>query len=307
MRKKPKRVSRRPVVGIALGAGSARGWSHVGVLRTLIERGIRPQVVAGTSAGALIGAAYAAGRLDDLEHWLSSLTRTQVVGLFDVGGDGGILKGRKLFDFFARHFEDRPIESLDVRFGAVATDLANGHEIWLRRGSLLAAVRASISVPGMLAPVWHDGHWCIDGGLINPVPVTLCRALGAEIVLAVDVNDGLLELERPLAAADAEGAEPELAPNLLEVLERSLHIAQAGLTRARLALDPPEILITPSVGQIGFLEYHRAAECFAAGCQAVEKAGTEIERLLRLTPSSGAAGRSARAGGGWPSGTEARA
>jgi NTE family protein len=268
-------------------------------------------VVAGTSAGALVGAAYALDRLDDLERWLDHLAPRDVVGYFDIGGDGGFLKGRKLFDFFAQHVEDRPIESLALPFGAVATDLANGHEIWLRHGSLLAAVRASVSIPGMLAPVRHEGRWCIDGGLVNPVPVTLCRALGADVVIAVDVNDGLLEVERPLPPAVETDGDAPASPNVLEVLERSLHIAQAGLTRARLALDPPEILIAPRVGQIGFLEFHRAADCFDAGRQAVQAMAAELTVRLgeraAVTSSTGAADRSVPAGGAPPSGSAAPA
>ncbi len=187
-------------VGLALGGGSARGWAHVGVLRGLEKRGIRPDVVCGTSAGALVGAAFALGRLDEIERWLALLQWRDVVGYLDFSFKGGVIKGRRLFDFFAEHVGDRNIEDLPMPFGAVATDLSNGDEIWLRRGSLFAAVRASVSIPGFLQPVKLDGRWLVDGGIVDPVPVELCRALGADIVIGVDINKSLLDEDRPLGA-----------------------------------------------------------------------------------------------------------
>ena len=276
--------AKKKKIGVALGGGSARGWAHVGVLRGLEALGVRPDVVAGTSAGALVGAAWAIGRLDDFERWLDTLVKPRdLVGYFDFSLrgallKGGLLKGERLFDFFSTHAEDRPIEKLRVPFGAVATDLASGGEVWLRAGSLQAAVRASVSIPGLLKPVWADGRWCVDGSLANPVPVTLCRALGADVVLAVDVNAGTLADERPFpnTAPDAPGASE---PTLLEVIERSLHILQERLTRPRLADDPPDVLITPAVGKIGFLEFHRSPDALAAGRRAVDAVADQLARF----------------------------
>src|SRR4051812_3813501 len=271
-------------IGVALGGGSARGWAHVGVLRGLEALGLRPDVVAGTSAGALVGAAWAIGRLDDFERWLDSLIKPRdLVSYFDFSLTGavlkgGLLKGERLFDFFSLHAADRPIENLPIPFGAVATDLATGGEVWLRAGSLQAAVRASVSIPGLLKPVWADGRWLVDGSLANPVPVTLCRALGADVVLAVDVNGGEFAAQRPFRPQDAEGGKAG-DPTLLEVIERSLHILQERLTRPRLADDPPDVLITPSVGQIGFLEFHRSQDALAAGRQAVDAVADQLARF----------------------------
>jgi NTE family protein len=270
-------------IGVALGGGSARGWAHVGVLRGLEKLGVRPDVVAGTSAGALVGAAWAIGRMDDFERWLDTLAKPRdLVSYFDFSLrgallKGGLLKGERLFDFFSVHAEDRPIERLPIPFGAVATDLATGEEVWLRTGSLQAAVRASVSIPGLLKPVRVDGRWLVDGSLANPVPVTLCRALGADVVLAVDVNAGEFAEQRPFAPQDADAGED---PTLLEVVERSLHIRQERLTRPRLAEDPPDVLITPGVGQIGFLEFHRSQDALAAGRQAVDAVADRLARFL---------------------------
>jgi len=179
----------RPRLGFALSSGSARGWAHIGVLKALAERGLRPDVVTGASVGALVAAACAAGRLDDLEKWVRTLTQLDVWRLVDTTfRGGGVMTGNRLMEAIAAHVGDVPIESLPVRFGAVATDLYTGEEIWLREGPFMTAVRASSGVPGLFAPHWHDGRWLIDGGVVNPVPVSLCRALGAEVVIAVDLS-----------------------------------------------------------------------------------------------------------------------
>jgi NTE family protein len=195
-------------LGIALSSGSARGWAHIGVLQALAARGLRPEVVTGASVGALVGAAFAAGRLDDLERWVCTLTQRDVWRLVDtVFRGGGVMTGNRLMEAIGGQIGDLPIESLPIRFGAVATDLYTGEEVWLREGPFMTAVRASSGVPGLFSPHWHDGRWLIDGGVVNPVPVSLCRALGAEVVIAVD-------LSRPVtwaamrAAARGNGSDP---------------------------------------------------------------------------------------------------
>lgn len=263
-------------IGLALGAGSAKGWAHVGVIRALAQLGIRPEVVCGTSAGALVGAAYAMGQIDGLEAWLLSLDKQQVALFYDFTLGGGLLRGRRLFDSLANFVADRTIEEMERPFGAVATDLESGAEVWLRRGSAMAAVRASTSVPGLLRPVWIEDRWCVDGALVNPVPVSLCRALGATLVIAVDVfGQGANQAGHPLDRDAEENGEI----GLRSVLERSLNIAQAKLTAVRLQLEPADLVLTPQVGYIGPLELYRAAECFEAGRRAVVAREPEVLRL----------------------------
>src|SRR5271165_3466836 len=192
----------KPRVGLALGSGSARGWAHIGVIRALEQAGIRPDFVCGTSIGALVGAAYAAGELDRFEQWVLGLGVRDVVGLMDVSLRSGLFKGQRLMDFFRRHFADRPVEELTMPFAAVATALQTGAEIWLRRGSTLDAVRASIALPGLFAPVLCDGMVLVDGGLVNPVPVSLARAMGADVVIAVDLGSDILGRHLEADAAD---------------------------------------------------------------------------------------------------------
>lgn len=176
-----------PSIGLALGSGSARGWCHIGILQELTARGIEPAIVSGCSMGALVGAAYVTGNLDALEDWARGLRRTRFLRLLDLRvPGGGLVQGGRLLEELGEFIPDVSIESLEMPFAAVATDLATGREVWLREGSLLEAVRASIAVPGLFTPHDTGGTWLVDGGLVNPVPVSLCRALGAQIVVGVN-------------------------------------------------------------------------------------------------------------------------
>ncbi|MFA7095078.1 MAG: patatin-like phospholipase RssA [Gammaproteobacteria bacterium] len=304
-----KEPPRKLRIGIALGGGSARGWAHIGVLQALRERGIEPDVVCGTSIGALVGAAYVSGYLEKLEHWCKRLQWHHVVSYLDLTLSGGLIKGNRLFDFLQSHFEDRAIEALSRPFAAVATDLETGLEIWLREGSVLNAVRASSALPGIFTPVRYDDRWLVDGGLVNPVPVSLCRALGAEIVIAVDLNADLLERHPLRAAKDIEGQVAEAAesgerngllrqparylrtmlfgessdlPSIFDVIGRSINIMQIRITRSRMAGDPPDIRITPQLAHIALLEFHRAEEAIAEGRRAVERASPQLAHGARL-------------------------
>jgi NTE family protein len=198
-------------IGLALGSGAARGWAHVGVIRGLLAEGIVPEVVVGSSSGALVGAMYAAGRLDAFEAWGRALDWRQVVGYFDLTFRGGVIKARRLLDELAAGLPVARIEELAMPFACVATDLASGREAWLRRGPLLDALRASFAVPGLVAPVRIEERWLIDGGVANPVPVSLCRAMGADTVIAVDLNTALLG-RRLRGAAEASPAAPAEPP-----------------------------------------------------------------------------------------------
>lgn len=303
-------MKRTPRIGIALGSGSARGWAHVGVLRALAREGIEPQIISGCSIGAFVGAVAAAGDLEKLGGWVETLGWQDVVGLMDMGLRGGLIKGDKLIGFFERNFVDRDFTALLHTFGCVATDLQSGHEVWLREGSVSTAVRASIALPGLLAPTWYDGRLLVDGALVNPVPVSLARAMGADIVIAVDLNsdvvgaawrnhhkDGKAEppVDAPVAwhrkllsrfgrggAPDAAGepAEAESLPSMLTVMQSSISIMSVRIARSRLAGEPADVLISPRLAQLGLMDYHRGAEAIAEGEAAVELALPSIRRAL---------------------------
>lgn len=288
----------KPTIGLALGSGSARGWAHLGVIRTLREAGLEPQVVCGTSIGALVGGAFAAGEIERLEEWARGLTWPTVLGLLDIGMSGGLIKGKVVTNFFRTNFRDRDIEELPLRFGAVATELTSGQEVWLREGSLMDAVRASMAFPGLLAPSRHNGRLIVDGGLVNPVPVSMCRALGADVVIAVDLNSDLLG--RHLAPPPAEAPKPaeasgplasvlgmlqtglgrlrsgpadaEPMPSIIDVLASSVNIMQVRITRSRLAGEPADVLIQPRLAQVAFMDFHRAAVTIEEGRRATLEA-----------------------------------
>ena len=299
----------KPKIGLVLGAGSARGWAHIGVIRALQEAGIEPDIVCGTSIGALVGAAYAAGELDDLESWVKSLTWKTVIGLLDFTITAGLIKGIRLIDFFRSNFSDVEIGELPIPFGAVATELATGREIWLREGKVLDAVRASIALPGLFTPVLRDGRVIVDGALVNPVPVSLARAMGAEIVIAVDLSSDLMgrRVRKPVPVAKPSAkpgriashlstmlaklqsgakerkVEPKparLIPSMLDVMATSINIMQERITRSRLAGEPADVLISPRLGQMALMDFHRAAPAIAEGRRATEQAMMQLIHVL---------------------------
>lgn len=285
-------MARRPKIGFALGAGSARGWAHIGVLRALTEEGIKPDFVAGCSVGALVGAAFAAGRIDRLETWARSLDWKRILKLLDLSLRGGLFKGRRVHELFHDQFVESSFGDLPVRFAAVATDLASGQEVWLREGKVSDAVRASIAVPGLFQPVLREERYLVDGSVVNPVPVSLCRAMGADIVIAVDLGSDLVgryvrDDDRAPAQPAASGIMSRLlrgrgksaehagtarpAPSFAETLMGAVNVMQVRIARSRLAGEPPDVLITPRLGHLGLLDYHRADVAIAEGHDAVER------------------------------------
>jgi len=294
-------LTRKPRIGLALGAGSARGWAHIGAIRALEERGVKPDLICGTSIGALVGAVYASGQLDQLESWVTGLAWSKVWRLMDITLKGGLIRGQRLFNLFRATFQDLEIAELATPFGAIATELSSGREIWLRQGKLFDVVRASIATPGLFTPVIHDGTVLVDGGLVNPVPVSMCRAFGAEIVIAVDLSWGKLgpyrNMGRDLPAPPEEpswigrltnswlggvhkpGAEPQI-PSIFEVFNTALDIVEQRVARSRLAGEPADVLITPLLPNFGTMEYHRAREAIAEGRAAVERMMPLIEQVI---------------------------
>ncbi len=198
-------------IGLALGGGAARGWAHIGVIRALAEHGIKPDLVAGTSVGAIVGAMLCSDHLDAFERWVRSLNRRDVLSYLDFAiGNGGFIQGRRLMDRFHQQFGKMDFAQLRYPLGVVATDLYSGQERWLREGDLAQAVRASMALPGVFTPVQFDGEWLVDGGLVNPVPVSLCHAMGADRVIAVNLSGGLIgrRIQEPDASPSDTAAEP---------------------------------------------------------------------------------------------------
>ena len=270
-------VQKKPFLGLALGSGSARGWAHIGVIRALERAGMKPDVVAGTSIGALVGAAYAMGELARLEDFVLGLRIPDVIGFMDVGFSGGVLKGDRLMEHFRRGAADRPIEALAIPFAAVATSLRSGAEVWLRTGSTLDAVRASIAVPGLFAPVRRGGALLVDGGLVNPVPVSLARAMGAEVVIAVDLGSDVMG--RRFRAMPAAVSAEEPMPSIPDVLAACMDIVNVRVARSRLAGEPPDLVVAPRLAGMRLLDFHRAQEAIAEGARAVERVAANVSAL----------------------------
>jgi NTE family protein len=304
---------RRPVIGLALGGGAARGFAHIGIVRTLIAHGIVPNVVVGTSIGAVVGGAYAAGQLDTLEEWARSLQPRNILGYLDIRLNGsGLIGGDKLASQLEAAIGSTLIEDLPVKFATVATEVRTGHEIWLTHGRIVDAMRASYALPGIFSPVLVGDRWLVDGALVNPVPVSAARALGAEIVIAANLSSDVFTHSTTIyshgPAADApeavvEPAPPKRAfgklfspertmkreffggggrPGISSVMVDAFNIMQDRITRARLAGDPPDMLITPRVGQMGWFDFHRADDLIAHGARAAERAIESIQEAIHI-------------------------
>jgi NTE family protein len=299
----------RPVIGIALGGGAARGWAHIGVLKALAEAGLEPDIVAGTSIGAVAGACYVTGRLRELEEFAGALTRRRVFGFLDFNFAGsGLITGQRLNSRLETHLREFTIEKLERKFVAVATELGTGHEVWINKGNLVNALRASFSLPGIFRPVKVNGRWLIDGALVNPIPVSVCRALGARIVIAVNLNSDVIGKGSTIhdheAFADAPSAPEDTqfpgsngraaihllhrqifgrghgAPGISSVMMDAINITQDRIARSRLAGDPPDITIAPKVGSIGLFDFHRATEAMTQGARATERQIDELKALI---------------------------
>ena len=306
--------TRRPTIGLALGGGAARGFAHIGILRTLIAHGIVPDVVVGTSIGAVVGGTYACGHLDTLEEWARGLQPRNILGYLDIKLNGsGLIGGDKLAAQLEAALGETLIEDLPLKFASVATEVRTGHEIWLTRGRVVDAMRASFALPGIFAPFLVGDRWLVDGALVNPVPVSAARALGAEIVIAANLSSDVFGHATTIFS---HGTTPDTAPAMAEeppapkrgigkffspertmkreffggggrpgistVMIDAFNIMQDRITRARLAGDPPDLLITPRVGQIGWFEFHRAEEAIAHGARAAERAIESIQEAIEI-------------------------
>lgn len=302
----------KPLIGLALGGGVARGWAHIGVIRALKDIGIEPDIICGTSVGALVGGSYLAGHLDALEAWSRSLNRRRILGYLDLlWGGPGLMGGKRLGKEMERYYGGVNIESLPRKFVAVCTELATGHEIWLQNGDLVTAIQASYALPGVFAPIKIDNRWLIDGALVNPVPVSVCRAMGARLVLAVTLSgdtfgkSNLQEGER-IAGADEENGNganngpvwSTLSPQRLlmrqlfgtgsgppgvgTVMLGALNIIMDRLSRSRMAGDPPDVLISPRIGHVSLLDFDKADEMVRLGREAVLLATPYLDEALSI-------------------------
>jgi NTE family protein len=299
--------------------------AHVGIIRELETIGIRPDIICGSSVGSLIGAACILGKMQELCSWVEALSKSDIVRYMDIrlAAGGGFAHGHRLMEHLSASLGNPLIENVRPRFVAVATDLHSGREIWLRDGPIWSAVRASIALPGMFTPVAKDDLWLVDGGLVNPVPVSVCRAMGADIIIAVNLNgDRLGRLTRgqqkPLVSSNAEqneGSEPLAAtpqnaeaaflermstnikgrtqplfeqwlnrgrslPGIFDVMAASINIMQDRITRARLAGEPADVILSPRLSALGLLDLDQAGEAIQEGHRCVRRNIDQLEMIL---------------------------
>jgi NTE family protein len=312
-------MARNQHIGIALGSGAARGFSHIGILKRLAELDVHPDVICGTSAGSLMGAVYCLGKMDEFVSWVTSLSSSDVLRYMDVSlmASGGLADAENLMTYLADNFGDPDIEDLDIPFAAIATDLQTGREIWLREGNLWDAVRASIAIPGLLTPKYIGERWLVDGGLVNPVPVSVCRAMGAERIIAVDLNSDLMRTnarpiekvaEEPKSDQEPSGFEvftnkiksatssfwsegeesPAKPPSMVNAIMNSIDIMQDRITRSRMAGEPADVTLMPRLGSLGLLEFSQAMSAVQEGRDCVDRSLSAIcyELGLELEPKS---------------------
>jgi NTE family protein len=307
-------------IGLALGGGVARGWAHIGVIRALEAAGIVPDIVVGTSIGSVVGGCYVANELDELEDFARTLTRRKVLGYLDFNFSGsGLISGQKLNDRLDSKLRDIKIENLKRRYVAVATEIGTGHEVWLSKGRLSDAMRASYALPGIFKPVEIGGRWLFDGALVNPIPVSVARALGARYVIAVNINADLSgrgsmapimqEDSKPTLVSETAAANfvddgsnvlarngralkkmlqrqffgpSDDTPGISTVMTEAFNIVQDRIARSRMAGDPPDAVIAPRVGDMSLFDFHRADEMIARGENAAKRGLDEIQREIDL-------------------------
>nr|CAA6829670.1 MAG: UPF0028 protein YchK [uncultured Thiotrichaceae bacterium] len=316
-------IKHKSRIGIALGGGAARGWAHIGILRQLADMGIHPDIVSGCSMGSLVGAAYTANNLDKLEQWALSLNKIEMMRYFEFNTSfNGFVRQEKLQQLFHEQVcaKQQSIEGLKKKFASVSTNLHNGREIWFTEGPVIDAVRASIALPGLFPPFKYNDQWLIDGGLVNPVPVSLCRVMGADTVIAVNLNHNLPvakkqkripkpEQEIPQSKPESTESPVEIIssqlvnsvasslreysntlfsekkdnnpmPSVLDTLASSIYIMQDKITRSRMVGDPPEISLTPNLATMGLLEFYNAEAAIEEGRRAVIRMQPQIEYTL---------------------------
>ena len=295
-------------IGLALGSGSSRGWSHIGIINALADQGIVPDIVCGTSIGSLVGASYVSNNLEKLEKWARSLSKFETARFFEINTSlNGFVNTERLHHFLNDYVasDNAVIEELAKQYASVATDLETGREVWLTKGSVLEAVWSSISLPGLFPAIRNNNRWIVDGGLVNPVPVSVCRALGADIVIAVNLNgdivgkhfqpppniikknSGIVDkitdiVEEYTASVFSTEKVENQPPGLFEAIAGSVNIIQDRITRSRMAGDPPDILLTPKLSHIGLLEFYRANEAIDEGKECVQRMLPEIQHVLSI-------------------------
>lgn len=290
-------------IGLALGSGAAKGWAHIGVINALNKMGVKFDVVVGCSAGALVGAAYACHKLTEFEEWVTSFKSWDVMRLTDLSWRrGGLFQGDRVFNVVADLLAIDDIKDCPIRFATVATNLTTGRELWLTQGNLRQAIRASCSMPGLFSPVRFEGYWLVDGAVVNPLPISVARALGADVVIAVDLQHDVglqhydlgdfseretgnkmpknwkMAWQQRWLSLTSRGK--DTPPSAFQIMRASIELLENRAKNNRLANDPPDIIIQPYCPHISLMDFHRAEEAIMAGLLAVDTKKEEIKKQI---------------------------
>jgi len=287
-------------ISLVLGSGGARGLAHIGVIRELVRAGARIEAIAGSSMGALVGGIYAAGKLDAYEEWVCALEQSTVLSLVDwTFSGGGLIKGRRIINKLSELVGETNIEDLEIDYTAVAVDLDQGREVWLDRGPLFDAIRASIAIPGIFTPHRYRDRVLIDGGILNPIPVAPTLRQMSDLTVVIDVNgpsrpdieadsekqdskdnasesdngNGLMDRLREFVDGIGPDRSPKAnEPGLFAVMLRSLDIMEASITRQHLAIFQPDLVVQVPKNSASIHEFHRAREIVELGSKLARKA-----------------------------------
>lgn len=308
----------RKTMGLVLGSGSSRGWAHIGAIEALEASGIPIDIVVGSSVGSYVGALYACGSLASLKDFVLRMDGKKVFSYFDVVFPrSGLLDGtRKVKELFSMHTDVENFADLDIPVAMVATDLKKGVKVVLKSGNIMEALRATMSIPGLFAPVRIKERWLVDGGLVDPVPVGVAKAMGADVVIAVDLNSGMVsrrevreqvrmmeqnKVEEPVFQNEllqklsdyydsAEASfktkisdlfhQESATPDIIDTVMTSINIMQERITRINLAVEPPDILIQPRLGELKMMDFDKVAHAIAEGHSGVVERIEDIQALL---------------------------
>jgi NTE family protein len=311
-------MATRKTIALVLGSGSSRGWAHIGAIEALVEAQIPIDFIVGCSVGAYVGALYAGGGLKSLKNFVLKMDGKKMFSYFDVVFPrASLLNGnKKLHEPFSMHTSATQFSHLKIPVMMIATDLESGDKVVLKSGDLLTALSATMSVPGLFAPTWAKGRWLVDGGLVDPVPVSVAIAMDADVVIAVDLNSGLVsrkKWEKPAISAESSSQDPpehknemikkladyyenvELSlkgklnelfrkefttPDIIETVTTSIGIMQDRITRINLAVDPPDILVQPRLRELKMLEFDHVENVIKEGYLSVKEKTEDIKILL---------------------------
>lgn len=260
-------------IGLALGSGGARGLSHLGVMRRLQELGIPIDCVAGTSIGSIMGAIFISGKVEETIHWAQELDWVKAAKLFaEVNVPiTGFLRGKRIEELLRQFITFKDFSEMPIPFATVATNIVTGEEVVLRKGDLMEAIRASFAIPGVFMPIEHTDCQLVDGGLVNPLPISVCRAMGADVVIAVDIN---------LRHGPVGYRSEKKTLKLFDILTNTIKIFENEVTRSTIAAQAPDVCIQPAVGDIFTLDFRTASTAIAAGYQAADEMRDVLRELL---------------------------